>query len=76
MESLARLIIILFICHFIFGACTSGLVLLAGNHLNAYVKNILLILLPIIGSVLFKFPFNVSFILGSLIPSSCHWILQ
>ena len=74
MESLVRLVILLFACHFLAGLCSSGFVLLIGLHLNILLTNIFLILIPIFGISIFKFPLSLGYVIGSLIPSSFYWI--
>lgn len=74
MESLARLVIILFLCHFVAGLCSANFIFLIDNHLNFLTKNILLICLPILGLILMQFPLSLAFVIGNLIPSSIYWL--
>lgn len=74
MESLVRLVIILFLCHFIAGLCSSGIIFLIDNHISFLMKNILLISFPILGLILMQYPLSLAFLIGNLIPSSYYWI--
>jgi hypothetical protein len=73
MESLARLIVLLFACHFLSGLCSSGIALLICYDMNLWAKNIILLLIPIFGGFVFTFPLSIGYIIGSLIPSCFYW---
>ena len=74
MESLARLIIILFACHFVAGLCFGGLFALYANHLNFYVKILLTAVMPLFTADITKFPFNVVLTIGAIIPIATYWL--
>ena len=74
MESLARLVVILFLCHFVAGLCSSGFVFLIDNHLSFLIKNILLVSFPILGLIFMQYPLSLAFLVGNLIPSVYYWI--
>lgn len=74
MESLARLIVVLMLCHFIAGFCTSSIVFLIENHISFLTKNIILISMPILGLIIMQNPLSIAFLIGNLIPSVYYWI--